>query len=108
MIAPIQRYSRQLAWRKRNLWIRYLEYARRRCTDPNHESYPCYGGKGVRVLLAGEEIKVLWDRDCAAGMCKPSLDHIDSAGDYTFANCRFIEHRLNSRLAYVEDAACPF
>jgi hypothetical protein len=37
----------------------------------------------------------MWFRDGAAQMKKPSIDRRDSADDYTFDNCVFIELRDN-------------
>ena len=97
---PQSIYARQLAYRKRNPWVRLLEYARRRCIDPNERSFSSHGGKGVSCLITLPEIKTLWERDNAAALKKPSLDRIDSELDYTFANCRIIEHCLNIRLPH--------
>ena len=42
---------------------------------------------------------VLWLRDEAANMKKPSIDRKDKDGHYVFGNCRFIELSNNSKLA---------
>jgi hypothetical protein len=42
-----------------------------------------------------EEAKILFERDKAWDLVKPSLDRMDPDGDYTFTNCRFIEHQDN-------------
>ncbi len=43
---------------------------------------------------------VLYYRDGADKMKKPSIDRIDNNGDYTYENCRFIEMAENSRKAH--------
>lgn len=92
--------GRQAAWRKRNPWARHVEYARRRCTDPDNKDWKHYGAKGIKVTLTAKEAGVLWARDNAAALREPSLDRIDPAKDYTFDNCRFIEKKLNERLPH--------
>jgi hypothetical protein len=70
-----------------------------RCDDPRHTSYKWYGGKGIKNFLTFEDVRVLWLRDGAREMKRPSIDRIDSADDYTFDNCQFIEHAENVRKA---------
>lgn len=88
-------------WRKRNPWARYVEWARRRCacTDPK-KWWPFYGAKGIQVRLNAKDLQVIWFRDEAFKLKKPSLDRINPDKDYTPDNVRFIEFKLNSRLAW--------
>ena len=81
----------------RNPWARYLALARYRCSNPKDISYKWYGGKGIKCLLTRDDIKLIWFRDKAAAMDRPSIDRIDSAKDYTLDNCRFIELVENCR-----------
>lgn len=91
----------QALWNKRNPWSRYLEYARRRCNDTDPDGFwPRYGAKGIKCLLTGQEIKEIWFRDKARDLKKPSLDRIDSGGNYEKSNVRFIEFAFNARLAW--------
>ena len=89
------KHRRQAAWRKRNPWARYVEWARRRCAEREG-----YVAKGIKCDLTAAQLKVLWGRDGAAQMKKPSLDRVDSDGNYTVSNCRFMEHLENSRLPH--------
>lgn len=90
-------------YRIKNPWTRYREYAKRRCEDVKHRSYRYYGGKGIRCLLTTDDVKLLWYRDKAYNLLKPSLERIDSNLDYSLENCMFIEFKLNSaRCDYVE------
>ena len=77
-------------------WLPHLENARHRCTNPNSKDYKYYGGKGIRMLLTKLEIEILYKRDHADQMEKPSIDRIDSNRDYCFENCRFIEQSENT------------
>jgi hypothetical protein len=70
---------------------------RSKCNNPNSQSYKYYGGKGVKCLLSLADLEFLWERDRAVQLSQPSLDRIDSNGNYELSNCRFIEHSENSR-----------
>ena len=50
----------------------------------------------MRCLITAEELKILWFRDKAYLMKKPSIDRKNNEGDYTFKNCQYLEHKLNS------------
>ena len=67
-------------------------HAKHRC-KPNE----CYGVRGIKFLLTREECKELWFRDSAEDMIVPSLDRIDTTGDYSIKNCRFVEISENKR-----------
>ena len=77
-------------------WIKNYKAAKSRCNGKNNNRYPRYGGRGIKFNLSLEDIKNLWLRDDASKMLKPSIDRIDNDGNYTFANCRFIELSENS------------
>lgn len=68
-----------------------------RCTNTNNESYPRYGGKGIKCLITVHELKELWIRDNACDMERPSIDRIDPDKDYNKENCRYIELTENIR-----------
>jgi hypothetical protein len=66
-----------------------------RCNNPKSSGFKYYGKKGIKCLITSEEIKILWERDNASSMKKPSIDRIDNKGNYEFKNCRFIESQAN-------------
>ena len=76
-------------------WMNHYYGATKRCTISSHKDYKYYGGKGIRMLLTKEEVEILYKRDGAGDMVKPSIDRINPNGDYHFGNCRFIEHSEN-------------
>ena len=88
--------------RKNVPWMQHLNAARYRCNNPNAHYYNLYGGKGIRCFLDKWEILQLWLRDCAYEMKQPSIDRINSDGDYTLENCRFIEWEENSKLGCIK------
>lgn len=56
----------------------------------------CY--VGIKMFMTREDLKFLWFRDNAAAMNSPSIDRKDGKGDYTLANCRYLEMKENRRL----------
>ena len=84
-------------YKREHPWGNHYSYAKNRCTNPNHSSYKHYGAKGIRFLLTMLEVELLYKRDDARGMNKPSIDRINPRGDYHFGNCRFIELSDNAR-----------
>ena len=78
-------------------WLMHWKCANDRCTYPSNGNYERYGGKGIRMLLTKEEAEILYKRDHAHYMKKPSLDRINNNGDYHFGNCRFVEITENRR-----------
>lgn len=67
-----------------------------RCTNPNCREWHRYGGRGIKCLITKTELEALWLRDRAWLLKNPSIDRINNDGDYTYANCRFIEMAENS------------
>lgn len=82
-------------YKKSHPWYMTLCAIRQRCNYKKNCNYQYYGGKGVKCLLTIKDIKSLWRRDKAFNLKKPSIDRINSKGDYTLTNCRFIEHSEN-------------
>lgn len=78
-------------------WLLHYRNAKTRCDNPNFKYYKYYGGKGIQMLLTKLEIEILYKRDHANQMNDPSIDRINSSGDYHFGNCRFIENSENCR-----------
>lgn len=74
-------------------WRFTLYGINQRCNNINYKDY---GGRGIKCLITADELKELWFRDKAYEMKEPSIDRIDNNGDYTFKNCRYLEHKENS------------
>ena len=68
----------------------------RRCTMPSQDSYPVYGGRGIRVTERWRQFEsFLIDMgECPDGC---SLDRIDSDGHYEPGNCRWASMTVQSR-----------
>lgn len=97
----MKKESKQMRWRRTHPWARFVEYARRRCACADPRGWwPYYGAKGIKVRLTARDLEIIWHRDRAVDMVKPSLDRVDADGDYVLGNVRFIEFNLNCRRAW--------
>ena len=83
-------------YRKNRPWLRTYEGLRSRCRNPKDDHFTSYGAKGIKCLIKPNELKILWFRDNAASLRRPSIDRIDNSGNYELSNCRFVEFELNS------------
>lgn len=70
-----------------------------RCNNPSHIKFSYYGGRGIKALITLDEVRQLWFRDSAYLMIKPSIDRVNSNGNYIYDNCRFIEQSENAKRA---------
>ena len=92
--------TKQKAYHARKPWARHVCWANNRCKNRKAKAWPSHGAKGIKVFLTVAQAEILWKRDGAAAMEKPSLDRKESDKHYCVHNCRFIEHWLNSRLPH--------
>lgn len=77
-------------------WNKTYQVIKDRCENPNNTSFKYYGGKGILCLITREELEILWNRDKAWLLKRPSIDRKNSNRHYTFDNCQFIELSENS------------
>ncbi len=95
--------KRKNEWRKKYLakkpWMSIFQGARCRCNGTNRHYQRHYGKKGIKFLMTEADIEKLWYRDNASSLSHPSIDRIDSDGNYEYSNCRFIELAENTRRA---------
>lgn len=75
--------------------IHLVHNINRRCNNPKDKAYGRYGARGIKNFLSLEDLIYLWKRDKADTLKQPSIDRIDSKGNYTLENCRFIEMTEN-------------
>jgi len=85
-------------WKLKAPWEKTYQYIRQRCGTGKDPAYV-----NVRNSITRRELKILWYRDRAYELKKPSIDRLDSAKDYTFDNCRYIEFGENVKRARAEE-----
>ena len=76
-------------------WLKTYKRIDTRLKYEKCASYEYY--KNIKSTLTIDQLKILWFRDKADKMIKPSIDRINSKGNYTFENCRYIELSVNSK-----------
>ncbi len=69
-------------------WMRTLSKIKARCKGK-------YRKFGIKNFLTERNVQNLWWRDRAWLLKQPSIDRINSRGNYTPTNCRYIEHKDN-------------
>ncbi len=91
--------------RLHNIWLTMRE----RCSKPNCSAYQKYGAKGIRVCAEWEtSFEAFRDWSLSHGYTDSlTIDRIDSAGNYTPENCRWVTQKVqqnnrsnNVRLTY--------
>lgn len=89
-----QKYLKNNKWRRKiSVLVADIKY---RCDNPNSPKYKFYGEKGIKNFLDAKDVIFLWNRDNADLLKRASIDRIDSNGNYTLENCRFIEFYDNA------------
>lgn len=76
-------------WNKRK-WLFHYYSAKSRC-DAKYAIY------NVHFDLTRDDVEYLWKRDNAHLLKKPSIDRINTLGNYSVLNCRFIENYDNKK-----------
>jgi hypothetical protein len=89
--------TKQQAYHARKPWVRFVSWAQDRCKSDSPQRAPYYKEKGITCTLTAAQAEILWVRDGAAKMLKPSLDRKNPDKGYHIENCRFREFALNVR-----------
>jgi len=84
-----ERFTKHGQWRSRTYrsWDNMIQ----RCTNPNHDHYKYYGGRGIIVC---DEWKVFENFLADMGPRPPNktIDRINCDDGYFFKNCRWTDH----------------
>ena len=80
-----------------------------RCENPNANTWPKYGGKGISVCAEWHHFSAFIGDMGRKPSPKHSLDRIDGTGNYTPDNCRWAtyeEQNINRRNTLKERESC--
>jgi hypothetical protein len=86
----LKKYNHKELYEKRRFYS-LLYSIKQRCENKKCLGFYWYGRRGIKNELSMGDIHYLWKRDKACKLKKPSIDRIDNDGNYTIANCQFIE-----------------
>jgi peptidoglycan/xylan/chitin deacetylase (PgdA/CDA1 family) len=67
-----------------------------RCTNPNHPSWPRYGGRGVEFRFADVETAAAWIAENLGLHAELEIDRIQNDGHYEPGNLRYATRRENN------------
>lgn len=72
---------------------------KQRCYNPNAESYPNYGGRGIKICDEWKtDYKAFFEWATTHGANKSlTIDRIDVNGDYEPSNCRWVGNQVQMR-----------
>jgi hypothetical protein len=62
-----------------------------RCGNPTHDSYPKYGGKGIKVTPKWKVFANFYNDMHESWRKGLQIDRINSKGDYEKSNCRWVD-----------------
>lgn len=72
-------------------------HARSRCTNPNDEKYPQYGGRGISMCSAWLNNAAQFISDMGPCPPKHSIDRVNPNGNYEPGNCRWATSHQQAR-----------
>ncbi len=93
-----KKLTRQQKYHLTHPWTKFVCWARRRCKPGDSRWSKFYYDRGIRSCITAADTKILWERDNAKNLKRPSLDRIRSEWGYNKDNCRFIEFEDNVRM----------
>ena len=91
-----QDYYRKLGHIVKALRSRYFRMLNR-CINPNDDSYPYYGGRGIEVCFKSfdEFLDYVINELPVVDIDGLDIDRIDNNGNYEPGNIRFVTHKVN-------------
>ena len=81
--------------RNRTKWSETYRKIHARCNSKKHPSHKWYKDREMNISI--RELKIIWFRDKAYELKRPSIDRIDNNKGYFFDNLRYIELSENVR-----------
>lgn len=74
------------------VWVQMIQ----RCTNPNHEKFHIYGGKGIKVCDKWMTFDGFWEDNKDRYEDGLTIDRPDSSKDYSLETTRWIPKKQNS------------
>ncbi len=93
-------------WRENMLpWQKTFKSISSRCLSKSHHYYK----RGIKNKITTKELEFLWFGDKGYLLKEPTIDRIDSDGDYLLENCRYLEKKFNvQRMNRQVDPKCEY